>query len=160
MEKYIHQLQNADFHTRMKVVKAHRKGEKSKKTKYCDDVFTFDIEVSSGWINNGRVIKYHAGESADYWNSLEPVALCYIWQFSYNDKVYYGRELRDFKKLLEDIPSDMKVIIWVHNLAYEFQFLCNLFEWDMVFAKNPHKPMKCVPSDFPNIEFRCTYMLT
>lgn len=160
MEKYIHQLQNADFHTRMKVVKAHRKGEKSKKTKYCDDVFTFDIEVSSGWINNGRVIKYHAGESADYWNNLEPVALCYIWQFSYNDKVYYGRELRDFKKLLEDIPSDMKVIIWVHNLAYEFQFLCNLFEWDMVFAKNPHKPMKCVPSDFPNIEFRCTYMLT
>ena len=34
MEKYIHQLENADFHTRMKVVKAHRKGEKSKKTKY------------------------------------------------------------------------------------------------------------------------------
>lgn len=160
MNEYINQLQDAGYKVRRKVTKAHKKGQKTTETNYCDDIFTFDIEVSSGWIKDDKVIGYHAGESNDYWNNLVPVALCYIWQFSFNSTVYYGRELRDFIKVLRDIPSDMKVIIWVHNLSYEFQFLCNILEWKSVFAKNPHKPIKCVPKEFPNIEFRCSYMLT
>lgn len=161
MTPYTNQMAQVEYSFRTTHTKAHHKGEKTKVVNYCDDIMTFDIEVSSGWIDEtGEVIGYHTGESSDYWNSLEPVALCYIWQFSFNDHVYYGRELRDFEKVLADIPEDMNVIIWVHNLAYEFQFLCNIFEWDMVFARSPHKVMKCKPKEYPNVEFRCSYFLT
>lgn len=128
---------------------------------YCNDIMTFDIEVSSSWIDeNGNIIPYRKGESAEYWNELTPLALCYIWQFSFNDTVYYGRELSEFEEVLKDLPTDCNMIIWVHNLSYEFHFLNNFLEWDSVFTKVPHKPMKCVPNKYPNIEFRCTYMLT
>lgn len=129
--------------------------------RYCNDILTFDIEVTSAWIDeNGEIIGYRKGEDAEYWNSLTPLSLCYIWQFSFNDKVYYGRELRDFEKVLKDLPRDYQFVIWVHNLSYEFHFLNNFLEWKNVFAKSPHKPMKCTPLKYPNIEFRCSYMLT
>lgn len=157
MEQYKHQMHNYTYDIEKYRC---RKNKKNSYINYCNDIMTFDIEVSSAWLENNKVIPYRKGESADYWNSLTPLALPYIWQFSLNDTVYYGRELTDFIKVLNDIPSDLHCIIWVHNLSYEFQFLCNLFEWDTVFARTAHKILKCVPKDFTNIEFRCSYMLT
>ena len=93
MTPYTNQMAQVEYSFRTTRTKAHHKGEKTKVVNYCDDIMTFDIEVSSGWIDEtGEVIGYHTGESSDYWNSLEPVALCYIWQFSFNDHVYYGRD--------------------------------------------------------------------
>ena len=134
---------------------------KHKKTHYyCNDIIVLDIETTSAWVKDGSVIGYHKGETADYWNSLEPLALPYIWQVSYNEKVYYGREFKDLSKVFNDLDSRVEYIVWVHNLSYEFQFLCNLFKWKSVFARSPHKVMKCVPEEHPNIEFRCSYYLT
>lgn len=141
----------------------HHKAKDGKKGNYkisCESIFSFDIEVTSAWLDNGKVIAYRKGEKADYWNSLTPLALCYIWQFSCDGEVYYGRELKDFLKVLDDLPKEASIIIWVHNLAYEFQFLCNILTWKSVFARTAHKPMKCISNEYPNIEFRCTYMLT
>lgn len=141
--------------------RSYSKKKGNKITKYCNDILTFDIEVTSAWIDEkGEVIGYRKGETAEYWNNLEHLALCYIWQFSFNDKVYYGRELREFENVLKDLPKDYEIVIWVHNLSYEFHFLNNFLEWKNVFAKTPHKPMKCIPKEYPNIEFRCSYMLT
>ena len=139
-----------------------QKDGKSSIQYFCDDILTFDIEVTSAWIDeNNNIIGYKKGFSSDYWNSLKPLALPYIWQFSINDDVYYGREFNDFINVLDDIKRrKLTCIIWVHNLAYEFQFLCNILTWKSVFAKTPHKPMKCISNEYPNIEFRCTYMLT
>ena len=139
-----------------------QKDGKSSTQYFCDDILTFDIEVTSAWIDeNNNIIGYKKGFSSDYWNSLKPLSLPYIWQFSINDDVYYGREFSDFINVLDDIKRrKLTCIIWVHNLAYEFQFLCNILTWKSVFAKTPHKPMKCVSNEYPNIEFRCTYMLT
>lgn len=159
MEKYNGQMLKASFNIETRRSYTKKKGESIHN--YCNDIFSFDIEVTSAWIDeNGNIIGYKKGKSSDYWNSLEPLALCYIWQFSFNDKVYYGRELRDFEKVLEDLPKDIEIVIWVHNLAYEFAFLNNFLKWKTVFAKTPHKPMKCIPLEYPNIEFRCSYMLT
>lgn len=157
MIPYTGQLRDYDF--QKEVVKSRKKG-KTVYTTYCNSIMTFDIEVTSAWLEDGKVIGYRKGESADYWNSLQSLALPYIWQFSCDGTVYYGRELWDFEKLLQDIPSDMQSIIWIHNEAYEFQFLCNFLEWESIFARSPHKPMKAVPQKYKNIEFRCTYMLT
>ena len=143
-------------------VEVHKSKKKGKNitTKYSNSILTFDIEVSSAWLENGKVIGYRKGESADYWNNLQPLALPYIWQFSCDGVVYYGRELWDFEQVLKDLPNDIQFIIWVHNLSYEFQFLRNFLDWDSVFARSAHKPIKCVPSKYKNIEFRCTYFLT
>ena len=161
MEVYTNQLKAAHYNIRQTKTKAHKKGEKTKIVNYCEDILTFDIEVTSAFIDeNGKVISYVKGKPAEYWNSLQPLALCYIWQFSFNNAIYYGRELTDFLNVLSDLPAENNYIIWVHNLSYEFQFLCNIVEWKNVFAKMPHKPMKATPKQFPNITFRCSYMLT
>lgn len=153
MEKYVNQMHYAIYDT--ETTRSH-----SKTTTFCNDILTFDIETTSAWLKDGQIIGYEKGYSNEYWNELEALSLCYLWQFSFNEKVYYGRELRDFEQVLKDIPDYINVVIWVHNLAYEWQFLDNFLEWKDVFAKTPHKPMKCTPKKYPNIEFRCSYMLT
>ena len=128
----------------------------------CDDILTFDIEVSSAWLDeNGDIIGYKKGLEESYWNSLVPLSLCYIWQFSYNDETYFGRNLYDFEEVLQKLPKTIHFIIWVHNLSYEFVFLSNFLRpWRSVFARNTHKPMKAISELYPNIEFRCSYFLT
>lgn len=158
MEKYTNQLRSLDFNRYVK--RSYSKKNGNTRTIYSDDILTFDIEVSSAWLEDGEIISYRKGKDSDYWNSLEPLCISYLWQFSFNDKVYYGRELREFENVLKDIPKDINVIIWVHNLAYEFHFLINFLKWKSVFARTPHKPIKAIPLDYPNVEFRCSYMLT
>lgn len=139
--------------------RSHHKKEKNKK--FYDDIFTFDIETTSAFINeHGNIIKYKKGYSDEYWNELQAVSLCYEWTFGVNDDTYYGRELTDFYTLLKELPADGNIIIWVHNLSFEFHFLTNILSGMSTFSRTPHKPMKCNSAEFPNIEFRCTYMLT
>ena len=153
MQKYDHQFK---FIRPSVFVKKQNK----KRQYFCKDIIVLDIEVTSAWVENGNVIGYRKGMDAEYWNSLIPLALPYIWQISYNDKVYYGREFEDLYEVFKDLRKDTRYICWVHNLSYEFQFLCNILKWKSVFARSPHKVMKAVPEDFPNIEFRCSYYLT
>lgn len=157
MIPYVNQMKTYKFD---KEVVTAQKNRKKTSTVYCNSILTFDIEVSSAWLENGKVIGYSKGKTSEYWNELQPLALPYIWQFSCDGIVYYGRELWNFENVLKHIPSDLHCIIWVHNLSYEFAFLSNFLEWDMVFARSAHKPIKCSPKKYPNIEFRCTYMLT
>lgn len=159
MIRYVGQLKEYDYMKNSHVKRKHKKGAKLEK--YCDDIFTFDLESTSAWINeNGNIIKYKKGRSSEYWNSLEPVSLCYIWQFSINDIVYYGRSIEDFKQVIEDIPCDIHIIIWVHNLSWEAHFLMNIFSDLTMFCRQSHKPMYLYSESHKNIEFRCSYMLT
>lgn len=157
---YTDQLKNKTWSIETK--RSHHKGKdgKYKKDKYLNNIITFDIECSSAWLKDGKVITYEKGKGNEYWNDLQALALCYLWQCSIDDTVYYGRTLESFKFLLNDLPDNVHIIIWVHNLSYEFQFLCNIFTWDKVFARTAHKPMKASCKEYPFIEFRCTYMLT
>lgn len=160
MELYSGQLNKYEYNIITK--KAHSKNKKGEYAvkELCENIFTFDIETTSAWLENGKIIGYKKGKSAEYWNSLRPISLCYIWQFSVDDTVYYGRNLKDFKKVLSKLPKVAHTIIWVHNLSFEFMFLANILTWDKVFARNAHKPIKAVAKEFPNIEFRCSYTLT
>ena len=153
MERYSNQF-------RFKRPAVFKKKKNKKLGYYCKDIIVLDIEVTSAWLKNGKVIGYKAGKSSEYWNDLVPLSLPYIWQISYNDKVYYGREFADLYNVFADLRKDTHYIVWVHNLSYEFQFLCNILTWKDVFARSPHKVMKCTPEEFPQIEFRCSYFLT
>lgn len=161
MEIYSGQLKK--FKWNIEKTTSHRRGEDGEYEThyYCNDILTFDIETTSSFmLSDGQIIPYKKGMDAEYWNGLEAMALCYIWQFSVNDKVYYGRELRDFVNVLNDLPDEVYFIIWVHNLAFEFQFLLNIMSFKNVFARSTHKPMKAIPKRWPCVEFRCSYILT
>ena len=85
----------------------------------------------------------------------------YIWMFSINEEVYYGRtweELRSFLIRL-DYYNNAKKIVFIHNLAFEFQYLKSIFKFKNVVARKKHKVMKCEMEDF-NIEIHCSYMMS
>ena len=153
MIRYDGQLKNFKFNCKNSM-------QHGKRVKKCLDVFTFDIEVTSAWDVDGKLTTYVTGFPAEHWNNADKYALPWIWQFSVNDTVYYGRELEEFLLVLNDIPADIFILIYVHNLPYEFAFLCNILTMTDVFARAPHKPMKCKCEEFPNVEFRCSYILT
>ena len=159
---YDHQLREAKFNIAEKRVHHKRKDGKKKSDirRQCFDIFTFDIEVTSGWLKDDDTITgYYPGMPEEYWNNMQPFALCYLWQFSFNDQVYYGRDIKDFIHVLEDMPEDIQCVIWIFNLSYEFMFLLNILTLKKVFARSAHHPMKCSFKEFPRIEFRCAYVL-
>lgn len=154
MIKYSDQMKNMKIETK----EVTRRGKKVKRSL---DILTFDIEVTSAWMDPKEgLISYRPGCSAEYWNSMEKYSLPYIWQFSFNDQVYYNRNIYSFENVLEDLPGDVEFIIWIHNLAYEFAFLINFLTVKKIFARSPHKPMYVIFNEFPNITFKCSYILT
>ena len=140
----------------------HEVIKRRKEIKYSDDILTFDIEVSSAWMDpeTNKLIPYSEGHDAKYWNNMKKYALPYIWQFSFNDKVYYGRDIRTFEHVLEDLPIDIEFTIFVHNLQYEFSFLINFLKPAKVFAIAPHKVIYCTFEGYENVTFRCSYIMT
>lgn len=156
MELYTDQALNYPYTIRK--ITPHRKNAEERR--YCEDIFSFDIETTSFFYEDDlKPFLYVPGKDPDYWSEVHAGAICWIWQFGINNKYYYGRDLKDFKKVLEDLPESMEIVIWIHNAEFEFHFISEYFTFDKVFAKNTHKPIKFSCKEFPNIIFRCTYSL-
>lgn len=92
-------------------------------------------------------------------------AIMYIWQFQYGDDMtIIGRTWSEFKefiqRLTDAIPDGEALVIYVHNLSYEFQFLKGVFDFDPenVFIMDDRKILKCLINE--KIEMRCSYLLT
>lgn len=124
------------------------------------NIYTFDIEVSSGYLPPGsdRVIPFDYSKEPKFYRECEKVSLCYEWQFGINDNYYYGRELYEFFQIMVELDKmPGQKIIWIHNASYEQNFLLNLFFPDKLFAKKPHS---VVYFEYHSILFRCTFQLT
>ena len=135
-----------------------------------DDIYlsTFDIKE----INTNKKVTYLNIESAfdiettSYINNGEKSAFMYIWMFGLGlcKDIFYGRTWEEFLDLAEKLQhylglnSNRRLVIYVHNLGYEFQFMCKYFEWENVFAINERKPIKALCSY--GIEFRDSYILS
>lgn len=108
----------------------------------------FDIETTS---------EYQQGEK---------VAHMYIWMFGigFNQPVYYGRTWEEFAELTGTMQQayglclSRRLVVYVHNLSYEFQFIKHLFDWDSVFAMSKGSVLKAVANC--GIEFRCSMKLS
>lgn len=126
---------------------------------YDNNIFCFDIETTSAWINKDlKVVPFDKKVSKNEYKTYIPLSLVYIWQFSVNDTTLYGRYLEDFKTLVDELEDLVdNPTIWVHNLSYEFQFLLNIFTFDKVFARKAHK---VIYADTRSVRFRCSYFLT
>ena len=140
------------------------KGHKPNIYRKCDNnIYTFDIETTSYIILNGRIYTNIDYLSFNEKQKKECIfrGFMYIWMFSINDTVYYGRTWEDFKKFLDRLNNNVKSkkIVFIHNLAFEFQFLKSVFNVDNVVARKSHKVMKCDLIDY-NIELRCSYFMS
>lgn len=84
-------------------------------------------------------------ETTSYSKDDEDIAFMYIWQFSLENYVIYGRtweqyfEFIDKLKNIGNITPETQLIIWVHNLSFEFQFIRKMIEWQKVFATDERK---------------------
>lgn len=121
----------------------------NKKITYLNIECAFDIETTSIKMANG-----------------EKSAFMYIWIFGigYGQNVYYGRTWEQFTQLCNELTNiykldkEKRLIIYVHNLGYEFQFMRKHFEWENIFAIGERKPIKALTTG--GIEFRDSYILS
>jgi len=111
---------------------------------YAAQVCSFDIETT-------RLAEIEQG-------------IMYQWQFAIGiDTVIFGRTWGEFKGLLwhlKGLLGDLHLLIYVHNLSYEFQYLTGIYKFrdDEVFCTEARKILKC--SLYGRYEFRCSYILT
>lgn len=109
----------------------------------------FDIETSSTYTSDGGKF-----------------AFMYVWTFGVKDKNYiiHGRTWESFLNLCLELKEkyqlteNSRLICYVHNLGYEFQFMRKYFNWVDVFSIDERKPLKAL-TDL-GIEFRDSYLLS
>ena len=150
---YSHSLSNKDKTQILDYVRSKpqvkkkqgRRGKDKDKTLYRDVIMSFDIETT----------QYHPLKQA----------FMYLWQFAIDDQiVILGHTWSQFLSLLKLLKAELKpherYMIFVHNLAYEFQFLAGVMDIDSkdLFAVDVRKVIKFVFDG--SYEFRCSYALT
>lgn len=123
----------------------HKGGKKGSDIYDCP--CSFDIETSSFYVGD------------------EKRACMYEWTLGLNGMVIIGRHWDEFEECMEVIsemlelgPERKRLVIYVRNLAYEFQFIMRRFDFTKVFALSSRKPVQAITSS--GIEFRCSYLLT
>lgn len=123
----------------------------NKKITYYNIPISFDIETTS----------FYAVQSTE---QKEKCATMYIWSLCIGGLLMIGRTWEEFIYVYNFLVEwygtyqDKRLIIYVHNLSFEFQFIKQWFKWEKVFALNTHKPVQAVTLD--GIEFRCSYLLS
>lgn len=106
----------------------------------------FDIETSSFIYDN------------------EKCACMYIWMLGLGGYCIVGRTWYELEEVLDKVSeycsltTNVILPIYVHNLAFEFQFIKDRFEWDNVFSLDTRKPNYA--RTVKGIEFRCSYQLS
>lgn len=131
------------------------KESKKRNIKYLEIPCAFDIETTN---------IYQRDSDGNICPEPRPFAFMYHWQFCIDDEVCFGRTWNEFIKLLEelrrrmDLDNKRRLVIWVHNLAFEFQFFRRFVNVIDGFYKDPREPLKVVIDG--GIEFRDSYALS
>lgn len=92
-----------------------------------------------------------------------PYGFLYQWQACINDSVVFGRRIEEFIEFLNRLRSALylsdkrRLVIFVHNLSFEFQFIKDFLDIDSGFFKAERKPLKVICQ---GIEFRDSYALS
>lgn len=103
-------------------------------------------------------------ETSSFYENGEKRAIMYIWMFGINGKTYYGRSWDEYIDLLNILQTKLlisplqRLVIYVHNLAYEFQFIRKWFNWIEVFANDSRTPIYA--TDENGFEYRCSLILS
>lgn len=123
-----------------------RKTERETAHAYYNLSCSFDIETTSTLINDQKA------------------AFMYCWQMCLNGAVLIGRTWEEFEKVIQRIhdllglSNSKRLVLYVHNLSFEFQFIRKRLQWSNVFAIDDREPVRCLST--LGIEFRCSYKLS
>lgn len=86
-------------------------------------------------------------------------AVMYIWQWQLTAEItVVGRSWAEFRQLidlLEKNTGDVMIVVYVHNLSYEFQFIKSILPIESVFATDARRILRVITG---KIEFRCSYI--
>ena len=138
-----------------------------KKIEYYNIACAFDIETTSFFQHsNGDIIDTKTWAMMDMKSRMGwyKVATMYIWQLGIDGYCIIGRTWDEFTTLLDiisdtlELSEDKRMVIYVHNLSFEFNWIKQRFNWSQVFATKPYMPL-CAVTD-TGFEFRCTYRNT
>ena len=119
---------------------------------YWNIVFAFDIETTSF---TDKITKEDHNEKR---------SIMYVWQLAINGRCIIGREWSEFIYVMNHIVERLelckytRILVYIHNFAFEFQFIRHFFEWHKIFAIDKRKPIYGITTN--GIEFRCSYILT
>lgn len=92
------------------------------------------------------------------------VAITYVWSFCINGLTVLGRTWQEYiffiKNLAQLLELNIKkrLVVYVHNLGYDFQFMRKWFKWYSVFAIKERTPIYAI--DTSGVEYRCSYLLS
>lgn len=138
--------------------------------KYNDFKKLIEIKSETQLLKNNKGIGYYNIacsfdiETTSFLYNGEKAACMYIWQFGLNGVCFIGRtwtEFLIFQNYVEMIFSTnekKRLIVYVHNLSYEFQFFRKWQTWIKIFALSERKPLTALTDGY--IEYRCSYLLT
>lgn len=96
--------------------------------------------------------------------TFTPYAFMYHWQFCIGYRVIFGRTWDEFQALLNRLERDMnlsknlRMVIYVHNLSFEMQFMRRFINVTDSFCKSERSPLYVVHNQC--IEFRCSAALS
>lgn len=126
---------------------------KHRARRYLDILCAFDIETSTL-----HHVRNRAGEDTKQ-------AVMWIWQFQFGDAcTVIGRTWEEYRQMCAEIDKacrekDAVLVVWVHNLSFEFQFLSGVFPVsdEQVFATKKRKVLRL---DIGSVEYRDSYLQT
>ena len=131
------------------------KDSKKRDINYLNIPCAFDIETTNIYLKDseGNILP-----------EQRPYAFMYQWQFCIDDCVCFGRTWEEFQKLIKQLEKCMnlslknRLVVWVHNLPFEFCFMNRFINYHDGFFKEERKPLKIVTRE--GIEFRYSYALS
>jgi len=103
-------------------------------------------------------------ETSSFKFNMVKMGCMYIWQFGLDGYVVVGRTWEEFDTFIRELAKALKLsdtrrlAVYVHNLAFEFQWIKDRFKWTHIFAREKNVPFRAV-CDL-GIEFRCSYILS
>ena len=122
---------------------------------YLEIPCAFDIETTN---------IYQRDKEGNIMSEPRPYAFMYHWQFCLDDKVVFGRTWEDFQKLIRTLETNLnlsyktRLVVWVHNLPFEWMFMQHFIEYQEGFFLEERKSAKILTKG--GIEFRCSYILS
>lgn len=122
--------------------KGYSQNKKARARTYIDCLCAFDIETTTI-------------------DELDQ-SIMYIWQMQIEELTIIGRTWEEFRafceQMVEGLAAGVYIVIFVHNLSFEFQWLSEVFKDSLenVFCMDSRKVLKC--DILGHIEFRCSYI--
>lgn len=102
--------------------------------------------------------------SSFYDDKEQKTAVMYEWTFGIINHIFIGRTWKEYIWFINTLSyylglnDNKRLIVYVHNLNYEFQFIRKWHKWVRVFSIKERTPIYAINDK--GIEFRCSYLLS